>query len=262
MHAKLQMNSEELLGKVAIVTGASKGIGAAAAIDLAAHGVRVVLAARTIFKIEQLVDDIGNAGGEAMAVVCDVANYENVATLVEKAIAAFGRVDILVNNAGMIDPIVSLADSDPERWVGAADINYKGVYFGLRAVIPHMLEQGGGVIVNLSSGAATKALAGWSHYCSSKAAALSLTQCAHEEYGRHGVLIVGLSPGTVATEMQIAIRQSGINPVSQLDPSVHVPPEWVARAIVWLCTTAATEHAGTDFSLRDNDNRRKIGLID
>ena len=262
MKTKLPMNNEELTGKVAIVTGASKGIGAAAARDLAGHGVRVVLAARSLARIEQLAVDINNAGGEAMAIACDVSSYDDVKALIEKAISVFSRVDILVNNAGMIDPIVSLVDSDPEKWVSAADINYKGVYYGLRVVLPHMLVQGGGVIVNLSSGAATKALAGWSHYCSSKAAALSLTRCAHEEYGRHGIQITGLSPGTVATEMQISIKESGINPVSQLDPSVHISPEWVGRAVVWLCTTAAAEHAGTDVSLRDDDNLRKIGLID
>jgi len=139
-------------------------------------------------------------------------------------------------------------------------VNYKGVYHGLRAAIPVMLAQGSGVIVNISSGAATGALEGWSHYCSSKAAALSLTRCADKEYRAHDSRVLGLSPGTIATDMQVAIKESGINPVSQLDASAHISADWAARAVAWLCTAAAAEYAGTDLSLRDEDVRRKIGL--
>ena len=168
---------------------------------------------------------------------------------------------MLINNAGVIDPIARIADSDPEGWGEAIDINTKGVYYGLRAALPMMLEQGEGVIVNVSSGAATSALEGWSHYCSSKAAALMLTRCADTEYHEQGIRVVGLSPGTVATDMQVRIKASGINPVSQLDPSVHVPADWPAKAICWLCTDAAAEFHGVDISLRDEDIRRRVGLI-
>ena len=121
-------------------------------------------------------------------------------------------------------------------------------------------ERGGGVIVNISSGAATSALEGWSHYCSSKAGALSLTRCAERENRESPVRVVGLSPGTVATEMQVAIRGSGVNPVSRLDPSVHIPGEWVAQAIGWLCGPDAAEFRGVDVSLRDENIRRRVGL--
>ena len=123
-----------------------------------------------------------------------------------------------------------------------------------------MVGQGGGVVVNISSGAATSAMEGWSHYCATKAAVLSLTRCADKEVGDKGVRIVGLSPGTVATHMQVAIRASGINPVSQLDPSVHIPPEWAARAIAWLASDAAADIRGEDFVLREEANRRRVGL--
>jgi 3-oxoacyl-[acyl-carrier protein] reductase len=124
-----------------------------------------------------------------------------------------------------------------------------------------MLAQGGGIVVNISSGAATSALEGWSHYCATKAAVLMLTRCADKEYGGKGIRVVGLSPGTVATDMQVAIKASGINPVSQLDPSVHISPDWPARAVAWLCTEAAAEFAGTDFSLKTEENRRRVGLV-
>jgi len=252
---------KELDGKAAVITGASRGIGAATAREFAKHGVAVVLAARTAHDIEQLAAEIRDAGGKAEAIACDVSRYADVAAAVARCQDTFGRLDILVNNAGVIDPIARLADSDPEEWGRAADINYKGVYHGLRAAIPVMEAQGSGVIVNVSSGAATSALEGWSHYCSSKAAALSLTRCADKEYADKGIRVVGMSPGTVATEMQVAIRASGVNPVSQLDPSVHIPADWPARAIVWLCTEDAAEFAGTDFSLKDDAGRRRVGLI-
>ena len=118
------------------------------------------------------------------------------------------------------------------------------------------------MIVNVSSGAATGVLEGWSHYCSSKAAALSLTRMADLEYRDQGIRVVGLSPGTVATDMQVVIKASGINPVSQLDPSAHIPPAWAAKAIAWLCTEDAAEFAGTDVSLRNEDIRHRVGLID
>ena len=253
--------SQELQGKAAIVTGASKGIGAATAEELAKQGVAVVLAARSEGAIKEIAAKIEAAGGKAKAIACDVANYDEVAAAVELCKSSYGSVDILVNNAGVIDPISRLAESDPEGWGQAIDINVKGVYHGLRAALPLMQAQGAGVIVNVSSGAATSALEGWSHYCSSKAAVLMLTKCVHKEYADKGIRVVGMSPGTVATDMQVAIKGSGINPVSQLDFSVHIPPEWPAKAIAWLCTDAAREYDGGDFSLKTEEGRRKVGLV-
>jgi len=250
----------ELSGKAAIVTGASRGIGAAAALALAAEGVRVVLAARTEAQLDGVASKIAAAGGEAAAVACDVSRYEDLAAAVRLCKKRYGRLDILVNNAGVIEPVARLAESDPAAWGQAIDINVKGVYHGLRAAIPAMEAAGGGVIVNISSGAATSALEGWSHYCASKAAVLMLTRCVHKECADRGVRVVGLSPGTVATDMQVAIKASGVNPVSKLDWSDHIPAEWAGRAIAWLCTRDAREFDGDDVSLRDPDIRRRVGL--
>lgn len=251
----------ELQGKAAVVTGASRGIGAATAEELARQGVAVVLCARTQDEIESVAQKIEAAGGKASAITCDVALYADVEKVVAHCKATYGSLDILVNNAGVIDPIARLGESDPDGWDQALDINVKGVYHGLRAALPVMEAQGGGVIVNISSGAATSALEGWSHYCASKAAVLMLTKCVHKEYADKGIRVVGLSPGTVKTYMQVAIKDSGINPVSQLDPSVHIAPEWPAKAVAWLCTREAVEYDGEDFSLRPEENRRKVGLV-
>lgn len=251
----------EVTTKVALITGASRGIGAATAIEMAANGIAVVLAARSVQDSTAIVDQIHSAGGTAQFQACDVARYADVLAAVELCQQKYGRLDYLVNNAGVIDPIGSVADSDPEQWNHAIDINLKGVYHGLRAALPVMHTQKSGVIVNVSSGAANQPLEGWSQYCSAKAGAAMLTRAAHLENADKGVRVVGLSPGTVATEMQIIIKKSGINPVSQLDPSVHIDPSWPARAIAWLCTDDAAEFAGQDVSLREEVIRKRIGLI-
>jgi 3-oxoacyl-[acyl-carrier protein] reductase len=251
----------QLSSHTAFITGASRGIGAASAHELAAEGASVVLAARSTGQIEEHAASIRAAGGKALALACDVADYGQVESAVARAQAAFGPVTILVNNAGIIEPIARLDVADPAAWGKVIDINVKGVFHCARAVLPAMQAAGGGTIINLSSGAATGALEGWSHYCASKAAVLSLTRCLHKEFAEHGIRALGLSPGTVATDMQVQIKASGINPVSQLDPSVHISPQWVARAIAWLCTSQADAHLGGDVSLREEAVRRAAGLI-
>ncbi len=251
------MNS--LSGKTAIITGASRGVGAATARHLESLGCNVSLAARSREAIEQIASEIG---AKAVAIPCDVATYSDVETLVGKTLERFGSVDILVNNAGLIDPISRIEDSDPAEWSTVVDVNLKGVYYGYRAVLGHMLQRGSGTIINISSGAATGALEGWSHYCATKAAVLSLTKCGHKELGDQGIRIMGLSPGTVATDMQIQIKASGINPVSQLDPDAHIPAEDVAKAIAFLSTPSQEADAflGTDFTLKTPEGRALAGL--
>ncbi|MBO6553067.1 MAG: SDR family oxidoreductase [Roseitalea sp.] len=252
---------DQLASQTAIVTGASRGIGEAAARELAKAGMNVVLAARTADDIERVAAGIAEDGGTALALVCDVARHASVEALVERTVETFGGVDVLVNNAGVINPIARLAESDPEAWGNAVDINLKGVYHGVRAVLPAMVENGSGTIINLSSGAAYGPMEGWSHYCATKAAVLMLTRAVDKEYRDRGIRAVGLSPGTVATQMQVDIKASGINPVSQMDPSVHAPPEWIGRAIAWLAGEGADNYLGDDLQLRsDADARTAIGL--
>lgn len=247
----------DLSGKTAIITGASRGIGEATARHLAELGMNVVLAARSEGEITRIASEIGD---NALAVPCDVASFSDVENLMAKTVEKFGAIDLVLNNAGLIDPIARIEESDPEAWSKIVDVNLKGVYYAYRAAIPQMLEQGNGTIINISSGAATGALEGWSHYCATKAAVLSLTKCGHKEFSNKGLRIMGLSPGTVATDMQVQIKASGINPVSQLDPEVHIPPTYVAKTVAYLMTDAADEYLGTDFSLKTNEGRTAVGL--
>ncbi len=249
-----------LSGKTVLVTGASKGIGASASRYLAKMGANVVLAARSKDTVETIANDIQLAGGKAVGISCDVSDYTQVKSAIEQTVSEFGSLDVLVNNAGLIDPIARLEDSNPADWAKVIDVNVTGVYNCAHAALPIMKTKGEGVIINISSGAATSALEGWSHYCSSKAAAHSLTRCLHREEAENGIRVIGLSPGTVATDMQVAIKASGINPVSQLEWEDHIPPEWVARAIAWMISSDAKEFDGGDVSLRDAEIRQRIGL--
>ncbi|MEL6437196.1 MAG: SDR family oxidoreductase, partial [Pseudomonadota bacterium] len=237
-----------------------RGIGEAAARELADDGYAVVLAARSADDIERIAAEIAESGGEALAVACDVADYGAVAALVAEAASRFGAPNLVVNNAGVINPIARLADSDPNDWSTVVDINLKGVYNLIRAALPAMVEEANGTIINISSGAANAPLEGWSHYCTTKAAVKMLTAMVQKEYGAQGIRSVGLSPGTVATKMQVDIKASGINPVSKLDPGAHIPPEWVGKAIVWLAGEGADGYLGEDFSLKTAEGRAAIGL--
>lgn len=245
------MSMAHVAGKTVVITGASRGIGAATARVLAGMGAKVVLAARNASRLEKLASETGGR-----AVACDVADYAQVAEMIAQA----GPVDALVNNAGLIDPIARLEDSDPDAWGHVVDVNFKGVYHGIRAALPGMAERGHGTIINISSGAATGALEGWSHYCATKAGVLSLTRMVDKEMREKGVRSIGLSPGTVATDMQREIKASGVNPVSQLDWDRHIPPEWVGQAIAHLMGPVGDAFLGTDFTLKTSQERALVGL--
>jgi NADP-dependent 3-hydroxy acid dehydrogenase YdfG len=223
-----------------------------------AEGAHVGLAARDSASLAALAEELGAA---ATALPCDVADYAAVARAVADLHAAQGRLDVLVNNAGVIKPIAPLAVADPEAWARLIDINLTGAFNGFRAALPVMISQGGGTILTIGSGAAANPLEGWSAYCASKAGALMLTRIADIENRAQGIRAISLSPGTVATDMQATIRDSGVNRVSQLDWSEHIPADWAARALVWMCGPAANPWLGQEVSLRDENLRRRIGLV-
>ncbi|TYB88598.1 SDR family oxidoreductase [Oceaniovalibus sp. ACAM 378] len=250
----------DMTGKTVLITGASRGIGAEAARVFAAAGANVALIARNA---EAVADLTGELGAErALAIPCDVSRYWEVAAAVDACVRNFGALDVLINNAGVIDPISHLATADPEAWGQAIDVNLKGVFNGMRAALPVMQAAGGGTILTVSSGAAHNPVEAWSAYCASKAGAAMLTRCADTETRADGVRIMGLSPGTVATQMQREIKASGINRISQLDWSDHIPADWPARALLWMCSPDADVHLGEELSLRDEGLRRQIGLIE
>ncbi len=249
--------SMDLSGKTVMITGASRGIGAEAARAFAAAGAKLALVARGA---DAIADLAGEIGPQAVAIPCNIARYREVDQAVTHCVSAHGGLDVLVNNAGVIEPIARMAEADPDGWDEVIDINLKGVFHGMRAALPVMLNAGGGSILTIGSGAAHNPVEAWSHYCASKAGALMLTRMLHKEYGDNGIRAISLSPGTVATQMQREIKASGVNPVSKLDWSDHIPPDWPAKALVWMCSAAADSHLGAEISLRDEDIRKTLGL--
>ena len=247
-----------LNGKVIIDTGASRGIGAAASAALAKAGATVVMTARD----GKLTEDVARSiGGSASARACDVSDYAAVEALVTETKSRFGRLDALINNAGVIDPIASIADSDPKAWARNIDINLNGAYYAIRAVLPGMIAAGGGTIVNVSSGAAIRPLQGWSAYCSGKAGLHMLTRAIALETAAKGIRVFGFQPGTTDTDMQVLIRASGINPVSQIPRENLTPVALPAKSIVYLCTAAADDLNGQEFSLNDAAFRARLDAV-
>ncbi len=242
-------------GKAVLITGASRGIGAATARLFAEKGARLGLAGRPSDALQAVAEESG-----AALIPCDVADFGQVEGAVTLMRDRFGALDVLINNAGVIDPIAPLAQADPDAWARQIAVNLNGVFHGMRAALPVMQAQGAGTIITVGSGAAYGPMEGWSGYCASKAGAIMLTRAAHLEAGE-AVRVLSLSPGTVATDMQAAIRASGVNRISQLDWSAHVPPEWPARALLWMCSAAADRFRGGEVSLREDDVRAELGLV-
>jgi NAD(P)-dependent dehydrogenase (short-subunit alcohol dehydrogenase family) len=249
-----------LSGKVIVVTGASRGIGAAAAIALANEGASVMLAARNGDLATKVSSGIVEAGGRAHAVSCDVSNYAEVELLVRETEGRYGPVDALINNAGVIEPIATIAESDPAAWARNVEINLIGAYNPIRALLPGMIKAGGGTIVNVSSGAAIRPLEGWSAYCSAKAGLAMLTQAIMLENTANNIRVFGFQPGTTDTDMQVTIRASGVNVVSKIPRQNLTPVAHPAAAIVYLCTPAADDLNGKEFSLRDEPFRARLNL--
>jgi 3-oxoacyl-[acyl-carrier protein] reductase len=251
---------QSLAGKVAIVTGASRGIGAAAALALGEAGASVMLVARDAASTEASAQRVAAAGGKVAAIACDVADHQACQALVQQTMQRFGPPDVLVNSAGVIEPIGTVGDTDPTQWARSIQINLIGAYNAIRAVLPTMLARGTGVIVNVSSGAALRPLEGWSAYCAGKAGLAMLTRSIDLEHRAAGIRVFGFQPGTTDTDMQVIIRASGVNPISRIPREQLTPVAHPARAIVYLCTPEADDLAGKEFSLNDENFRRRIGL--
>ena len=249
-----------LAGKVVIMTGGSRGIGAAAALAMAREGAALMITARDGAASAKIAAEIQAAGGRAASMASDVSDFASVTDLVVQTEKQLGPVDVLVNNAGIIEPIAGIAEADPAAWARNIQINLVGAFHGVRAVLPGMIARGGGTIINISSGAAHRPLEGWSAYCTGKAGLAMMTQAIALENAAHRIRVFGFAPGTVDTEMQVTIRASGVNVISKIPRGDLAPVDHPARALVYLCTPAADDLAGSELSLRDEALRVRVGL--
>jgi len=245
-----------LNGKVALVTGASRGLGEGTARALTQQGAKVMLLARDGDLVRKVASGIG---GGAQALACDVSDYPSVERAVAETRRQLGGLDILVNNAGVIEPIADLSISDPVVWARNIQINLIGAYNVVRAVLDGMLRSKG-TIINISSGAAHRPLEGWSAYCAGKAGLAMVTRSVALETAGKGVRIFGFSPGTIDTDMQVKIRASGINQISQIPRANLSPVEHAVRGLIYLCDAASDDLMGQDVSMRDDAFRSRIGL--
>jgi NAD(P)-dependent dehydrogenase (short-subunit alcohol dehydrogenase family) len=232
-----------------LVLGASRGLGRSIAIALGEAGFAVGVGCRKQADANSVSKEVASAGGRALPLTVDVADYASVEAATRAAHAWGGGLAGIVNNAGIIDPIGRIGDTDPSAWARLIDVNVTGPYNGVRAALP-LLEKGG-VIVNVSSGAASNPMEGWSAYCASKAALAMLTRAIAHEYGAAGILAYGFRPGVVDTNMQAEIRASKLNPVSQIPRENLLKPEVPARGVAWLFSAKPTDLSGSEIDIRD-----------
>ncbi len=191
----------KLKNKVAIITGASSGIGEATAKALASEGVKVVLAARRIDKLEKLKADIETNGGKAVVAKMDVVNRVEVENMAKVAIDTFGQIDILINNAGLM-PLSYMKNLHVEEWDRMVDVNIKGAMYAVAAVLPDMMERKNGDIINISSIAGRKIFPGAAVYCATKFAVTALSEGMRLELSKpYNIRVTSIEPGAVATEL-------------------------------------------------------------
>ena len=191
----------KLDGQVAVITGAGRGIGRAIALAYAREGAKLALAARSESELRETASAVSELGAEAIAVRTDVTDQEDTERLAQRVVEQFGRIDVLVNNAGISGPIGPMEGNDIADWVNTINVNLTGTFLVCRAVIPVMLGQAGGKIINLSGAGATNAWSNMSAYCSSKAAVVRLTEVLAQELDGKGITVNALGPGSVHTSM-------------------------------------------------------------
>lgn len=228
-------------GKVAIITGAGRGLGAEIARQLAQEKASVVLVSRTANEIEKNAELIKNNGGRALPCQADISDYRQVEAFVQKTIATFGKVDILVNNAA-VHKAVPVAETKPEDWDWQIKVNLNGTFYCTRAVLPYMLEKRYGKILNISSAAAKSFFPGFGAYAASKGGMVSLTQTLSEEVKHYGINVNAIYLGMTNTEYTRARMHTDQAVTIPLEEMLQV--DEVARIVKYLVSDEAAPLMG------------------
>jgi NADP-dependent 3-hydroxy acid dehydrogenase YdfG len=225
--------SNNIEGKVVVITGASSGLGEATARLLSAEGANVMLGARRGDRIRSLAAELTAKGGKAIAVTMDVTHVEQVKALVDAAIKAYGRIDVMINNAGLMpqSPLDRLKIDDWDRMI---DVNIKGVLYGIAAALPHMKQQKAGHIINVSSVAGHKVRAGGAVYAATKHAVLALSEGLRQEVKPYNIRTTVISPGAVATELPDSVTEPDLaDSFHKFYEEFAIPADSFARAVAF-----------------------------
>lgn len=225
--------SNNIAGKVIVITGASSGLGEASARHLSAQGATVVLGARRTERINALVKEISSAGGKAFAVITDVTKHDQVKNLVDTAVKEYGRVDVMLNNAGVM-PQSPLERLKIDEWDRLIDVNIKGVLYGIAAALPHMKQQQSGHIINVSSVAGHKIRAGSVVYAATKHAVRALSEGLRLEVKPYNIRTTIISPGAIDTELPNSIVEADVSAtVHRFYEMMAIPAESFARTVAF-----------------------------
>ncbi len=259
------MPEGRLKAKVAVITGASSGIGMATALLFAREGALLVLGARREERLKQVVQEISNQGGSAIARCTDVSQEGQVKELIDSAISSFGQIDILVNNAGIAGGLSPLEDQQEEEWLSVYRTNVLGTVFATKHAAPHMIKRKKGSIVNVSSVAGIRSGAGGNAYSASKAAIINFTMTSACDLGEHNVRVNAVCPGLIETEMTKPVfdlaRQKGkewkLGSRCELRRYGHA--EEVASAILFLASDESSYITGQALAV-DGGNTASLNL--
>ncbi len=240
-----------LAGQVALIVGASRGIGAASAQALAEAGAAVALAARDAQSLEAVARSIRDAGGQALAIPTDASDPEAVARLIAQTLDAYGRLDVAFNNAaGGGRPPTPLAEIPVEDYDSALAINLRGVFLAMKHEIPAMLQSGGGAIVNMASTAGLSGVRGMAAYVASKHGVIGLTKVAALDYAERNIRVNVVAPGPILTDRIKALSDEARASIAQTVPlrRLGLPGE-VAALVVWLCSDQAAFMTGATLTI-------------
>jgi len=238
----------DIQDKVVIITGASSGIGEATALKLSNKGAKVVLTARREEKLEELKNKIESNGGTALIVTGDVTKKEDYDNLVEKTLGKFNTIDALINNAGLM-PLSYVEKFKTDEWEKMVDVNIKGVLNGVAAVLPTMIKNKGGNIINISSSAAHKYFPGGAVYCATKSAVKMFSEGLRQELApKYGINVTSIEPGAVSTELTNTITDEDIKEMfKDMQKMTFLEAEDIAEAIYYTLVQPARANINDVF---------------
>ncbi len=249
----MEQNGKVLKGKVAVVTGAGRGIGKAIAVAYAKAGAGLVCAARTAEEIEETANEISGLGERAIAVKTDVTCIESVSNMFERAAGYFGGVDILVINAGANYDRETIENSNPENWMRTFDVNLSGAYYCAHAAIPFLKRRGAGKIITIGSGLGHRGYAGGAAYSCSKAGLWMLTRILAQELMQYNISVNELIPGPVQTSIDDN-AETADNRIKSMESEWHKQPEDVIPLALFLASQPDIGPTAQSFSLMRRDN--------